>query len=71
MRLLPSFVSTLVLLAGSSAIAQTNYPDAPGWFKITNCWPILSAIFCVTILAATSTALAAARGTIILIGRSG
>jgi hypothetical protein len=31
----------------------------------------LSAIFWVTILAATSTALAAASGTIILIGRSG
>jgi hypothetical protein len=46
-------------------------PDAPGWFRITNCWPMLSAIFCVTIRAATSTALAAASGTIILIGRSG
>src|SRR6185437_2350312 len=38
---------------------------------ITICWPILSAIFWVTILAATSTALAAASGTIIRIGRSG
>jgi tripartite-type tricarboxylate transporter receptor subunit TctC len=29
MRSLPSFVSALVLLASSSAMAQTNYPDRP------------------------------------------
>jgi tripartite-type tricarboxylate transporter receptor subunit TctC len=29
MRLFPPFVAALVLLAGSSAVAQTNYPDRP------------------------------------------
>src|SRR5258707_12885829 len=29
MRSLPSFVSALVLLASSSAMAHTNYPDRP------------------------------------------
>src|SRR3979490_2909104 len=39
-------------------------PETPGKLRMLNCWPILSAIFCVTIRAATSTALAAASGTI-------
>src|SRR5438874_9412965 len=46
-------------------------PAAPGWFSITIACPMFSDIRCARIRAALSTALAAAKGTIIWIGRFG